>query len=114
MPTHDIIDNRNERLADHINRILDSTEAARFAVGYFFLSGLTSIGEKLAGVKELRLLIGNTTNRETLEQMAEGYRRLELVAETAEAQAYPKRADTKNMVAETAEKVIIYLTRPPI
>jgi len=79
MPAHDIIDNRNERLVDHINLILSSTEAARFAVGYFFLSGFTSIAEKLSGIKELRLLIGNTTNRETLEQIAEGYRRLELV-----------------------------------
>ena len=81
MPSHDIIDNRNEKLVDHINRILASTDAARFAVGYFFLSGLTRISGKLAGVKELRLLIGNTTNRETLEQLAEGYRRLELVAD---------------------------------
>ncbi len=46
MPTHDIIDNRKEILVDHINRILSSTEAARFAVGYFFLSGLTSIADK--------------------------------------------------------------------
>src|SRR3972149_6494961 len=59
MPRHDIIDNRDEKLVDHINRILGSTGAARFAVGYFFLSGLTSIAEKLAKVKELRLLIGN-------------------------------------------------------
>src|SRR6266568_872452 len=65
MPTHDIIDNRKEKLVHHINRILSSTEAARFAVGYFFLSGLESIAQRLAGVKELRLLIGNTTNRET-------------------------------------------------
>ncbi len=71
MPKHDIIDNRSERLVDHINRILDSTEAGRFAVGYFFLSGLTSIAERLCNVKELRLLIGNTTNRETLEQLSE-------------------------------------------
>lgn len=105
MPTHDIIDNRKEVLVDHINRILSSTEAARFAVGYFFLSGLTSIADKLKGVKELRLLIGNTTNRETLEQLAEGYRRLELVKDAAEAQAYPKRAETKQMVVETAENV---------
>ena len=49
MPTHDIIDNRSENLVNHINRILSSTESARFAVGYFFLSGLTSIAEKLAG-----------------------------------------------------------------
>src|SRR6266705_2095432 len=73
MPAHDIIDNRKEKLVDHINRILSSTESARFAVGYFFLSGLESIAPRLAGVKELRLLIGNTTNRETLEQLAEGY-----------------------------------------
>ena len=85
MPTHDIIDNRHEKLVDHINQILSSSEAARFAVGYFFLSGLTPIAERLAGIRELRLLIGNTTNRQTLEQIAEGYRRLELVAEEVEA-----------------------------
>jgi hypothetical protein len=72
MPTHDIIDNRKQKLVDHINRILSSTEAARFAVGYFFLSGLESIASRLAGMKELRFLIGNTTNRETLEQIADG------------------------------------------
>ena len=36
MPAHDIIDNRQEKLVDQINRILDSSDAARFAVGYFF------------------------------------------------------------------------------
>src|SRR5437867_1497935 len=105
MPTHDIIDNRKKKLVDHINRILGSTESARFAVGYFFLSGLTSISKKLAGVKELRLLIGNTTNRETLEQLTEGYRRLELVKEAVEAQAYPKRTEIKQMAGETAENI---------
>ncbi len=105
MPHHDIIDNQQEKLVDHINRILASTEAARFAVGYFFLSGLISIAEKLAEVKELRLLIGNTTNRETLEQLAEGYRRLELVAEALEAEKYPKRTETKRMTTETAENI---------
>lgn len=102
---HDIIDNRNEKLADHIKRILSSTESARFAVGYFFLSGFTSIEKELAGVKELRLLIGNTTNRHTLEQLVEGYRRLELVAEAVEAEKYPKRTDEKRMAGETAENL---------
>ncbi len=105
MPTHDIIDNRNEKLVDHINRMLDSTEMARFAVGYFFLSGLESIAERLDNVKELRLLIGNTTNRETLEQLAEGYRRLELVQETVEAQSYPRRVDMIRMANETATNI---------
>lgn len=105
MPAHDIIDNRDEKLVDHINRILSSTDSARFAVGYFFLSGLTPIAERLSGVKELRLLIGNTTNRETLEQLAEGYRRLDMVAEKAEEQAYPKRTEAKKMASETAENI---------
>ncbi len=103
---HDIIDNRSEKLAEHINLILDSTEKARFAVGYFFLSGFQSIAKELQGVKELRLLIGNTTNRETLEQLAEGYPRLEQVADVAEAQTYPKRIESQQMGAETAENII--------
>jgi hypothetical protein len=76
-------------LANHINLILASSEPARFAVGHLFLSGLAPVAEKLARVKELRLLIGNTINRETLEQLAEGYQRLEMVADAVEAQAFP-------------------------
>src|ERR1017187_3553353 len=103
---HDIIDNRKERLlVDQIKTILGSTEAARFAVGYFFLSGFTPLADQLEHVKELRLLIGNTTNKETLEQIAEGYKRLELVAEAAESQTYPKRTDVKRMKAETATNI---------
>lgn len=40
---HDIIDNRDQKLVDHINRILGFTDSARFAVGYFFLSGQEAI-----------------------------------------------------------------------
>ncbi len=102
---HDIIDNRNEKLVEHINLILDSTEKARFAVGYFFLSGFQSIAEELKDVKELCLLIGNATNRETLEQLVEGHQRLEQVAEIAESQIYPKRADLRQMADDTAENI---------
>ncbi|NJM22970.1 MAG: helicase [Richelia sp. SM1_7_0] len=105
MPTHDIIDNRNQKLVDKINCILDSTEAAHFAVGYFFLSGFTAIAERLKNIKELRLLIGNTSNRETIEQIAQGYRRLELIEDKIEAQKYPKRTDEKRMANETAANI---------
>ena len=105
MPAHDIIDNRRQKLVDHIQTILSTTESARFAVGYFFLSGLEAIAKPLAGVKEVRLLIGNTTNRETLEQIAEGYRRLDLVAEAAEEQTYPKRTESSRMRGETAANI---------
>lgn len=45
-------------------------------------------------VKELRLLIGNTSNQETIEQMAEGYRRLEMVVGATEEQLYQKGAES--------------------
>ncbi len=101
MPTHDIIDNRNKKLVEHINRILASSASARFAVGYFFLSGFSSIAERLQNLKELRLLIGNTTNRETLEQLVEGHNRLELAREALEAESYRTRGEAKQ-IAENA------------
>ncbi|NDJ20287.1 helicase [Nostoc sp. B(2019)] len=105
MPTHDIIDNRNQKLVDQINCILDSSAAAHFAVGYFFLSGFTAIAERLTNIKELRLLIGNTSNRQTIEQIAQGYRQLELIADKVEAQKYPKRSEEKRMANDTAANI---------
>lgn len=105
MPTHDIIDNRSEKLVDHLNQILGTSERARFAVGYLFLSGLTSVANRLLALKELRLLIGNTTNRETVETLAEGFRRLDLAAEEVEKQVYPKRTEAGRIADETARNL---------
>jgi len=105
MASHDIIDNRNEKLVDHINRILPSTERAKFAVGYFFLSGFEPIQKNLQGVTELKLLIGNTTNRQTLEQISEGYKRLDLVDQALEDIRLSKKADQRRRASETAENL---------
>src|SRR2546423_6254047 len=102
---HDIIDNREFKLIDELARRFPSSEKARFAVGYFFLSGLEPLHEQLYNLQELRLLIGNTTNRETIEQISEGYRRLEPVQEAIEADAYPKRSEIKARVAATVANV---------
>ena len=86
--THDIIDNRNEKLIEHVNLILDSTDRARFAVGYFFLTGFTSIANELQNLTELRLLISNTSTRETIELLAESYRELTAIENAAEELTY--------------------------
>jgi len=103
--SHDIIDNRNENLVDVIRRVLPGCQSAKFAVGYFFLSGLEAIADCLQNVGELHLLIGNTSNRQTIEQIAEGYRRLEQSQGEVEAQAYPKRVEQNARVWETARAV---------
>jgi len=102
---HDIIDNRKEKLLEHIWLILSSTERAHFAVGYLFLSGLKPIREQLEKLTEIRLLIGNTTNRETLETLAEGYKRLDLLQEATEEWLYQKRVVMKQSAQETAENL---------
>lgn len=102
---HDIIDNRELKLIDELARRFPSSEKAKFAVGYFFLSGLEPLREHLYNLKELRLLIGNTTNRDTIEQISEGYRRLEPVQEQIEAESYPKRAELKQRVEATVGNV---------
>lgn len=95
---HDLIDNQSIKLIDAIRQALPGSAAAHFAVGYFFLSGLEAVADRLANVQELRLLIGNTTDRETIEQIAEGYRRLEEVQHDLDALAYPKKAEQAERV----------------
>lgn len=98
---HDIIDNRRETLVDHIITILPQAGMARFAVGYLFVSGLEAIGRHLSGVRELRLLIGNTSNRETIELLAEGQRRLDLVQERMEHIRFAKKSELRRRTDDT-------------
>jgi hypothetical protein len=102
---NDIIDNRDEKLIHHIQRILPGSRSAKFAVGYFFLSGLEAVADQLGNVEELRLLIGNTSSRQTIEQIAEGYRRLEQVRDAAEELAYPRRVEMEQAAESTAANI---------
>lgn len=76
---HQIIDNRDIKLIDEINKQLDHTVRAKIAVGYFYLSGLKAIREKLEAknpdgsyrIKEVRLLIGNAQSQLSVEQIAQ-------------------------------------------
>lgn len=53
---HDIIDNREARLIDELAARFPSSERARFAVGYFFLSGLEPLRDQLYNLRELGLM----------------------------------------------------------
>lgn len=102
---HDIIDNRSIKLIDELAKRFPHSDKAKFAVGYFFLSGLESLREHLYNLQELRLLIGNTTNRATIEQISEGYRRLEPVREAIESETYIKRSDVPAFVNSTIDNL---------
>lgn len=102
---HDIIDNRSLLLIDSLREILPGSEVAKFAVGYFFLSGLEAVVDSLENVNELYLLIGNTSNQATIEQIAEGYQRLEQANNRIDAQLYPKRAEIHQRLTESTSKI---------
>ena len=106
---HDIIDNRTRELAPEINNLLADSVRAHFAVGYFFLSGFQAIAAHIPHLDGLRLLIGNVTNRQTVEQLAEGYHHLATLQRAirrermAKAQSPRIRADTAASIKTTLE-----------
>ncbi|TEU15784.1 MAG: helicase [Anaerolineales bacterium] len=106
---HDIIDNRSRELAPEINNFLADSIRAHFAVGYFFLSGFQAIAEHIPHLDQLRLLIGNVTNRQTIEQLAEGTHHLATTQRAvrrewmAGAQAPRIRAETADSIQTTLE-----------
>jgi len=100
---HQIIDNRSKKLVDEIHLQLNETLKAKIAVGYFFISGLTAIEDQLRKknsdgayqLKEVRLLIGNTTNRQTIEELAQGYRLYDKIEKELEKLQRPGTAEKK-------------------
>lgn len=102
---HDIIDNRNAKLVDRFNSIMGTAEAAKMAVGYFFLSGFGAVREKLSQLKSIRILVGNTSNRETIEQLSEACKRLELVQAAEEKERFQTKATRRQRAEETARNL---------
>lgn len=101
----DIIDNRNQKLVDHIVNFIKHSEQSRFAVGYLFLSGLEAIGDALINLNELKMLIGNVSNKDTIETLAEGYKRLDLVTDKAEEYKYLKKQTQKKNANATLDDI---------
>ncbi|MEE8392379.1 MAG: helicase-related protein, partial [Anaerolineae bacterium] len=104
MTRHDIIDNRTQKLAPVINDFLADSIRAHFAVGYFFLSGFETIAARIPHLDQLRLLIGNVTNRQTVEQLVEGTHHLETIQRAVRRQRMSS-AQIPRIRAETADSI---------
>jgi hypothetical protein len=79
---HDIIYNQERKLAASIKPLLSEAEGAKFAVGYFFISGFKLVADELEKPTELRLFIGNVSDSQTIEQLAETHSAAGLLAQT--------------------------------
>ncbi|HQO99672.1 MAG TPA: helicase-related protein [Caldisericia bacterium] len=101
----DIIDNRNFLLSEAIKKMLSSSDSAKFVIGYFFLSGFKEISEFLKDLKEIKILIGNTTNKETIEQLVEGYKKLDKVRDVLEKEKFLNKNETKTLKNDTSKDI---------
>ncbi|MFA5858851.1 MAG: helicase-related protein [Elusimicrobiota bacterium] len=97
---HDIIDNLETKLATEIKRFLNDSQRAKFAVGYFFISGMKPIISELAQLEEIKLLIGSSTNRKTIEAVALGYKRLDTCTNLFESKQYLTPVQVGDELAE--------------
>ncbi|MBC8251462.1 MAG: hypothetical protein H8E89_07735 [Candidatus Nitrosopelagicus sp.] len=86
-----VIDNKKVVLKDELFKILPVTGNASIAVGYFFISGLSAIIKPIQNVDKIRLLISNTTDKNTAEALIEGFHSIREVC---------TEVDKKNFVNE--------------
>lgn len=99
-----IIDNKEQNLlVDHVNKLLDNSEFSRMAVGYFYLSGFEAIREKLDKIKHLKLIIGNRTNQETVEELVKGHYQREEIERQLRLQKRQPPKTKKSIVEQTKD-----------
>lgn len=81
---HDIIDNIEIKLLDHLKAKLSITKNANFAVGWLFLSGFKALRDEIENIEKLKILVGSRTNKETAEAILLGKKWEEAVKDTLE------------------------------
>lgn len=102
----DVIDNRQVRLVGRVRDLLaDGAVAARFAVGYLFLDGLTPLRAELSRLEETQFLIGNVVNRLTEEQVREEAEARLRVGELSAGELVRDQEDFASGLRETHSRV---------
>jgi len=71
-----IIDNSTDEnsLLNRLKSYIKNSEKIKIASGYFFIGGFNKLIEELKNLKEIKLLISTTSNKDTIEEIALGYR----------------------------------------
>ncbi len=97
-----IIDNSPQnQLISEVNHLLDHSMFSGMAVGYFYLSGFEAIREKLHKVQKLKLVIGNRTNQETVEELVKGHAGEEIIKTELRKQQLKNKEQKQQIKQET-------------
>ena len=105
MSYFDIIDNQKRKLVDEINDRLAGSQSVKFAAGYLYLSGFYEIADRLGGLDEARILVGDHLNRDTIEALAQALPgEDELEAEVNE-RGFERPDERKERIAKVAHGI---------
>lgn len=76
-----IIDNRDVSMHDSLTRRCMGADTLDIAVGYFHVSGFNKLRQSLAGIKKIRLIMGDETDETTAKQLRKGHDPREAISE---------------------------------
>ncbi|ACX73083.1 helicase domain protein [Methanocaldococcus vulcanius M7] len=109
-----IIDNSNIKLADFIKRKLKKSKEAKFALGYFFLSGWDIVKNDLPDdLKDefLKIVIGDETTEDTAKEISKGYKlrvKTKIIEELSEAKNEEKINELYELIKNNKIDIKIY------
>ena len=106
MSSKRVIDNyKGNDLSKYLNTVLPDCLSAKFGIGYFFLSGLKEIINGVSDLKELKLLISNTTDRDTKEQLLIAFKKIEAAKEESQKTSKLNKQQRQEVVEETKKNI---------
>ena len=109
-----IIDNSNIKLADFIKDRLKSSKEAKFALGYFFLSGWNIVKNDLPNdLKDnfLKIVIGDETTEDTAKEISKGYKlrvKTKIIEELSESKNENKIRELYELIKDKKMDIKIY------
>lgn len=99
----EIIDNREKKLSEYVQHYLHLSRRAHFAVGYFYVGGFMAIAQAVRSLDKLRLLIGAAAPRQTIEQIALGYKSREAQEQIWQNEIYARPREHNTWFQQTLE-----------
>lgn len=97
-----IITTPEQKFSDELKKELVGAKSAKFAVGWFFISGLKELKDGIDELESLEILISPSTNRQTAETMLVTEKFSEAVSDILETQYYQTPEQKKEILENEA------------
>lgn len=101
-----IITTPEQNFAEELKKELKGAKSAKFAVGWFFISGLKELKDEIDELESLELLVSPSTNRQTAETMLAAEKFEEAVRDKLESQEFQTPEQKKEILENEAKALL--------